>query len=624
MNCHTPKLYSYHLGTHWAEVDDARNIVCRWRRGHPSFPLDQLHIAIWERAKLFKGKFIPAEAAAKSPADAKRSVLENKVGVVIDKKQSTVSLNVDSLTKDLNSKDLNTSNSCLSRKFGSFNGLLKDNVSNPSNTAPLRELDSVKTRSLLEQTCSHTSASKTKNAGLTNQISKSKDRSPITKRKNAFEPYIPKKKRLLSNNCLDSNMGITASNSEDTSLRSNDKITSASTAHLQSKEGVSVDNTVKQNNVCGIDSGYSSPSSNSSCNSLPLSQSAKDDNINLLDIIHTLECIDFPNRNMHNLNSIELKSSQDVVGDLKNDSISCTDETIMPKDFGSFDNIPTTDRDHLLNGSMPRDVFNAGRKLESPLDFPDIETVSNCGTDFMDDIDFVENMEFLNTSCGQSKKIGPDILSTSTSSVFAVIDEFTNLVNTPELQPSALQTVTQEFAQTELDSAKCLPSNNISMSSLPCSKQLNIESESVNGCDMTSKSISGSNSSSSIALETSSEFPDTFYPIPCLHGEKGQQRVSNPSLTSTDFQEAVLSTPGQCNTSCDFGDAFAPIRSDIKDSTFKSTETIVSIDSAINLPELTDFLKTEMSKSTLLEASFDCAELLEEMFPNSLLKESTS
>ena len=389
------------LGTHWAKVDDTKNVVCEWRKGHPSFPLDQLHIAVWERAKLYQRKSLSVESAATTLAETKIS--ESKVV----KASSTVGL----------SEYLNDKHSLVSSKD---NRLLK-NIglsSSSSKDTWLRELSPQ----------SNVLSSNVEVRGETKDVLPDSGKSLELedgcgqKRKNSFEPYIPKKKRTSS-------AGISLSKNEEKTgtilenirlpiLAKENKLTDASTSlsHWKAMSRIGND---KQGVICDnqSDSGYSSPGSNGSCVSLPSNHCTKEENLILNAIIDTLDEIDIPQKKS---DSLGLKSSlavakgkTDLVGSLGHSNLSSAKkDTSFTNDLELSEYMSKTNIDSCadlaaikgMSSSDGRDNLDSVRRVESPCDFADIETVSNCGIDIVDEIDFLENMDLLNGAAMEDSK----------------------------------------------------------------------------------------------------------------------------------------------------------------------------------------------------------------------------
>ncbi|CAB4006897.1 SUMO-specific isopeptidase USPL1-like [Paramuricea clavata] len=388
-------------GTHWAKVDDTKNVVCKWRKGHPSFPLDQLHIAVWQRAKIYQRKSLSVESVATALAETK--ILESRVV----KASSTVGL----------SEYLNDKLSLASLKD---NRLLK-NIglsSSSSKDTWLRELSPQ----------SNVLSSNVKMRGETNDVLPDSGKSleleegSGQKRKNTFEPYIPKKKRTSSTGISlskdEEKTGTILENIRSPILANENKLTDASTSisHWKAMSRIGND---KQGVICDnqSDSGYSSPGSNGSCVSLPSNHCTKEENLILNEIIDTLDEIDIPQKKS---DSLGLKSSlavargkTDLVGSLGHSNLSSVKkDTSFTNDLELSEYISKTNLDSCANlaaikgmssSDDGRDKLDSARRLE-PCDFADIETVSNCGIDIMDEIDFLENMDLLNGATMEDSK----------------------------------------------------------------------------------------------------------------------------------------------------------------------------------------------------------------------------
>jgi hypothetical protein len=157
----------------------------------------------------------------------------------------------------------------------------------------------------------------------------------------------------------------------------------------------------KQSAVCDnqSDSGYSSPGSNNSCISLPSNHCTKEENSILNEIIDTLDEIDIPGNERFEKNSQKFDSSlkkTDLVGSLLN-SLPCGQNNAKETNFNLELSDYISDTNDVSSGSTRDKIseLDSCRKLESPCDFADTETVSNCGTDFMDEIDAI-GLDLLN------------------------------------------------------------------------------------------------------------------------------------------------------------------------------------------------------------------------------------
>ena len=336
-------------------------MVCKWRKGHPSFPLDQVHIAVWERARR---KSSSVEIAAKALGEAERRAPEAKVV------KATATMD-ERLPSNVNNEH------CL-------NLCSKDGLFNPSfSETPSRAIDS------------HPNDDRENNFNMKGECgnhlpnsmaaerksSESGKESCGQKRKNIFEPYIPKKKRTLSICCADKEKTVPVLVNDSKSSNASTSFSHWKDTSVVEKVGVISDNQ--------SDSGYSSPGSNSSCASLPSSNCTKDENFILNEIIDSLPEIDALEneklqKDSQKCDSLWLKSSNTAEAkrqeDLLDDSLSKT----MLKSCNSREKIGELD---------------SLRKLDLSCDFAEIEEVSNCGSDIINEIDslgFLENIDFLN------------------------------------------------------------------------------------------------------------------------------------------------------------------------------------------------------------------------------------
>ena len=350
-------------------MDDTQSIVCRWEKGVPSFPLDEVHIAVWERAKLFQRKCLPVETGAK----------------VAGKPSEVLSCNVKSTTSKLvPSEDGRiretsvTRNGCLSESFANshLNKVKGSNGKMEFNTNSITD-----TRKSVEV----------------------KANSAVEKRKNTFEPYIPKKKRSVSSALSKDEVKIVPG-FEDVPLPSHVKV---------EKDKLGASSCDNQS-----DSGYSSPGSNSSCVSLPSNACTKADHSIINEIVDTLDELVFPTNerletNLQELDSCGMKSTalgESGKGDLPESSGHCNSSCIQNNACGvtTSSKLPVSGEFSLQN--MLNVDESLDRTLESQSDFADIDTMSNCGTDFMDDIDSLEFLETMDAglSAGGTKEDSVD------------------------------------------------------------------------------------------------------------------------------------------------------------------------------------------------------------------------
>mgnify|MGYP002803903167 FL=1 len=341
-------------GTHWAKVDDTQNVVCKWRKGHPCFPLDQVHIALWERTKRKSSSSV--EIAANALGEPERRAPEAKVV------KATATMG-ERLPVNLPLKD----------------GLLNPSYSTtPSGVTDSHQIDDRENNFDKRGKCSDDLPNSMANERKSSEF---RQNDCGQKRKNIFEPYIPKKKRTLSICCTDKEKTVPV-------LVGDSKSSSASTSFPHWKDRSVVE---KVGAICDSqsDSGYSSPGSNSSCASLPSSNCTKDENSILNEIIDSLREIVVPEdeklqKDSHKCDSLWLKSSNTAEAKweegLLHDSLSKT----TLKSCNSQETISELD---------------SLRKLDLPCDFAEIEEVSNCGSDIINEIDslgFLENVDYIN------------------------------------------------------------------------------------------------------------------------------------------------------------------------------------------------------------------------------------
>lgn len=213
------------------ELDDLKSPVCYWRSSPPNVSPSEVHIAVWEKVSTALHSLLtPAATTAKESAktELKTSFKDKLVeDVKMSKTCFTSSLNIDcntpmtSCTKEINK------------------GLLSPPLKCPM-FSPLRGRAS----SLVL---------------------------PQKTRPGRFEPYIPRKKRLISQSCPTSPLCHDSLNDSDRSvcplpsLKLSQSFLTWQDIKEQNKK-ITVDDLQS-------DSGYSSPASVSSCGSLPSGQS---------------------------------------------------------------------------------------------------------------------------------------------------------------------------------------------------------------------------------------------------------------------------------------------------------------------------------------------------------------
>ena len=344
-------------------MDDTRNGICKWTKGEPSFPLDQVHVAVWERANVYKRKSSSVEVANRTLE--RPHAWETKV-VKATSAESSVNSN------DEHSTSIHLSNSLTSTSINENNDR-KNNLDMKSNG----------------------------------------ERCARQKRKNVFEPYIPKKKRNLSTDnslCRDEEKTVVVNKNKCTNAASN--FSHWKPVSVVDKVGVISDNQ--------SDSGYSSPGSNSSCVSQP--SCIKDENFILNEIIDSLNDVDIPDNKRNEKDSEKcdsLWSTSSSHGEAKQEKE--TPKTAKENALGS-DALKSCDHIskatlYSCTGSSIGEIYSGNgqekmseldslrKSQESPCDFADIEDVSNCGSDIMDKFDsrgFLENLDFLNDVTGQN------------------------------------------------------------------------------------------------------------------------------------------------------------------------------------------------------------------------------
>ena len=221
-------------GKRWMEADDLKSPVCSWCPLLPAIPPSEVHIAVWEKA----ATVIDSPLCRVTEKTATTSIQEKPVDVIkMDCSAQKIS------SKPLLNIDCNVSIDSLDDVK---RGLLSPSLSVPSFLPPV----SLRSRSL-----SH---------GLPQKMGGGQ-----------FEPYIPRKKRLVSFSCP--NSPLCAKSDSDTSATplSSPVLSQAFLTWQDIKEQNKKINT----DDLQSDSGYSSPASVSSCGSLPTGQPIHGDSV---------------------------------------------------------------------------------------------------------------------------------------------------------------------------------------------------------------------------------------------------------------------------------------------------------------------------------------------------------
>ncbi|XP_028404982.1 uncharacterized protein LOC114527503 isoform X2 [Dendronephthya gigantea] len=353
-------------GTHWAEIDDTRSVVCKWEEGPPSFSPGQVHIAVWERAKLYVSKSSAVRIIDGKLLGKSKTVLENP------KNNDALAVNVDNAESSLAfcKKDKLSEFCCRNpvasichKKFpenvidGQMNLVsLCDNVSLDnirSNPLKLQEQKKEKNDDEMKEVSFNES----------NSVKKACEDYNNRKRKDSFPPYIPKRKRI--------------SPGKDSS----DRNTEARFCHNPS------------------DSGYSSPGSNGSGASLPSTLESKEANLVLTDLLETLDDIDGGLDGGHSLDVNSAKESGSNLDSQK--SILCCGQNMTKKSTLNSDlKMPTCisnmNIDFCEDFSVEEKLVvkdeDLKRSVESSGDFVDFGTVSDCENNFLNDIEASLNL----------------------------------------------------------------------------------------------------------------------------------------------------------------------------------------------------------------------------------------
>ena len=385
-------------------MDDTENVVCKWKRGIPSIPLDQVHVAVWERATLYQKK---SSSGVGRLAEKCRE----------DKAISGLSKRLDTGSSIL-SKDNSTGNhsSIISKTDFSQHKVSSENLKTLSDIpSDIKVNSSISIPKLNNDRQNSVKAERGNVDSLPSCLAAEKKSKELdvktecndTKRKNTFEPYIPRKKRLLCTNETSQMKNEEKTKTEDiyspVRANGNKQIMEVSTGLWK---GVTLIEKDKQGSVGSpgdnqSDSGYSSPASNNSSVSLPL-RSTKEEAMIINEIIDTLDEIDLPSFSECmdsegvNLSSSRMSRNTDIADSRVMDSIA-TDMNEKQLDY-SCGVIPFTNISSSNDRAGKISELASDGKLNSPCNFLDIETVSNTGSDFMDDIEFLESMDFSNST----------------------------------------------------------------------------------------------------------------------------------------------------------------------------------------------------------------------------------
>ena len=210
------------IGKRWMELDDLKSPVCCWNSSPPNVLPSEIHIAVWEKVFTTSHPLLASEP--NKPNNTEPLIVED---VKLVKNPFSSSLNIDCNTAVSSCKDIS-------------DGLLSPPLSSPV-FSPSRG-----------RTSSLVLPQKTK-AGQ-------------------FEPYVPRKKRLVSQSCPNSplcNNNLMLDSDINMSPLPSPKLPQSFLTWQDIKEQskkIAVDDLQS-------DSGYSSPASVSSCGSLPSGQS---------------------------------------------------------------------------------------------------------------------------------------------------------------------------------------------------------------------------------------------------------------------------------------------------------------------------------------------------------------
>lgn len=204
-------------GKRWMELDDLKSPVCQWRSSPPNVLPSEVHIAVWEKVlTVSHPQLTPPEPNKPNTAEL---IIED---MEVAKNSSTSLLNIDCNTAVSSCKD----------------------VSHRLLSPPLR------------------SPAFSPSRGRTSSLVL-----PQKTRAGQFEPYVPRKKRLISQSCP--NSPVCNNSDMNMSPLPSPKLSQSFLTWQDIKEQskkIAVDDLQS-------DSGYSSPASVSSCGSIPFGQS---------------------------------------------------------------------------------------------------------------------------------------------------------------------------------------------------------------------------------------------------------------------------------------------------------------------------------------------------------------
>lgn len=218
------------------ELDDLKSPVCSWSSSSLDVPPSEVHIAVWEKVSATVLHSLPSSVTKEiNTTELKTSYNEKLVeDVKMAKSPSMPLLNIDCNTNITSSGDTNK-------------GIISPPLRSPM-FSPLRG----RTSSLVL---------------------------PQKTRAGQFEPYIPRKKRLVSQSCPNSPL------CENDGKTDSDRSASPLSSPMLLQPFLTWQDIKEQNKKLGVDylqsdSGYSSPASVSSCSSLPPTQSNLSTSIN--------------------------------------------------------------------------------------------------------------------------------------------------------------------------------------------------------------------------------------------------------------------------------------------------------------------------------------------------------
>ena len=219
----------FSTGKRWMEIDDLKSPLCRWSGSLPAIPPSEIHIAVWEKVCSVASSPMVQAAEKTTTGDIQEKLVKNtKVNCSpVTSNSSMPLLNIDSNLKVAPTTDVDKA-------------LLTQPLSSPLSLPPLRS----RTLSL---------GSQHHKLGV-----------------GKFEPYIPRKKRLVSYSCPTSPICVKADPDKSTAPLASPSLSQPFLTWQDIKEQT------KKINADDLqsDSGYSSPPSVSSCGSLCVSQSS--------------------------------------------------------------------------------------------------------------------------------------------------------------------------------------------------------------------------------------------------------------------------------------------------------------------------------------------------------------